>query len=115
MYMTLLLSLPDCYLRLALVFADMGGGLLVVYLMQTLTPHACFLGTVQERWAMIRRILFALVAYALFTRGVWRINKPAPVDWIEFHTQILIIAGLVTFAVMRAMGWISQDELREKR
>lgn len=109
-----LFSLPDHYLRIALTVMDVGSALLVIYLMQSLTPHACFTGSAQNKWAMLRRFVFAFVSYALFARGVWRINKISPVDWWEFHTQFIIILGLVLFAVMRAMNVITQDEWRER-
>jgi hypothetical protein len=96
--------------HLALVIMDALGALWIVYLTQALTKHACFTGSAQQKWAMVRRAILLLAAFCLFAKGVWRTEKPQMVDWVEFLTQLGIIFALLVFPLLRYLDVITQDE-----
>jgi hypothetical protein len=87
---------------------DVTGGVAMVWSFIRITTGAGF-RTVQARWALFRRGVYALTAIAFFGLGVGRFNNDYPVESGEAAFQIIILFGYIVFPVLRAFGWISQD------
>ena len=74
---------------------------------QTITTTAGFL-TPQARWALTRRFIYCCVAFAWFVLGTARVFEiEYPV--LEALAQVTLVVGFITFPLLRATGWITQD------
>ena len=66
----------------------------------------------QELWALFRRFVYISATLTLFILGVGRLDG-------DFHTvpsqalcQIALNFNIVIFPLLRALGWITQDQFR---
>ncbi len=91
---------------------DFVAAVVMLALMKVITSEFG-LGTPQERWAMVRRIVYTLMAMALFAKGSHRFeNLDAPVDYLDVIPQVIIVIGILVFPAFRALGWLTQDRLK---
>jgi len=69
--------------------------------------------SLQARWALFRRVVYGGTSVALFALGVGRINGDYPLGggW-EAVCHAMLLVGLVSFPLLRALGWITQDQFR---
>lgn len=94
---------------------DIAAALVLLWAMQRITGHAG-LNNQQARWALIRRVTYALVAIALFGLGVGRLSGtyvPSGVTWTVF--QVILLIYIILFPMLRALDVVSQDSLKERR
>jgi hypothetical protein len=73
---------------------------------------AAGLRTVQARWALFRRFVYACSSIALFGLGVGRWNGEYPLVPSEAVLQMMLLFGVVIFPLLRAFGWITQDTFK---
>ena len=95
-------------MREILAIMDVLGGFAMVALMQQIT-FGWGWRTVDERWAMVRRIIYAAVAFALFEKGVYRIEHSDPIPIEDGGAQLVILIALILFPLLRALKVITQD------
>lgn len=95
-----------CLLDLAAAFAII---CLMLETTKSATMRAFIMGDSDGRWAMIRRLVYAIVAIALFAKSVYiwegRILVTVP-DAIIWTT---ILFAIFIFPTLRAFGLINQD------
>ncbi len=94
-----------------LALLDIVAAVVMVSLMKEITADFGW-GTREERWALMRRIMYALVAIALFAKGAYRVKHlEEQLEPLEFWSQIGLVGYIIMFPLLRAVGWISQDKL----
>ncbi len=96
-------------MNMILAVLDIIGAVMMVSLMKEITADFG-LRTRAERWAFFRRIFYAAVAIALFAKGVYRFEHlDRVVDMKDEGSQLVIVAYIIIFPLLRAVGCISQD------
>jgi hypothetical protein len=64
------------------------------------------------RWAMHRRVVYAIMVISLAGLGGYRFSeKDQPVDWLDTVLHVFLLVGILYFPTLRALGYISQDRL----
>jgi hypothetical protein len=110
-------SVTNTEWAIALSLLDISAAFFIVGLMVQTTKHASwysfFHGEPQGRWAMIRRLVYCFVAWALFTRAMIILDPRLDEAWLEFVTSVIILGSLIFFPAMRAFGFIDEDRLVE--
>ena len=87
---------------------DMLAAFVMLWANQCITAKAGF-STPQKRWALTRRIIYCSMATALFILGVERFTGTYESPVIESVAQIMLLAGIMLFPLLRALGLITQD------
>jgi hypothetical protein len=67
--------------------------------------------TIRKRWAFFRRVVYFLMAFALFGLGIGHLDGRYANTIQETLFQILLVMGIMVFPLLRAFGLISQDAL----
>ncbi len=99
-------------MNLFVTVLDFSAAIVMLALMKVITADFG-LRTPQERWAMVRRVVYTLMAMALFAKGSHRLeNLDAPVDYLDLIPQVMIVIGIILFPAFRALGWLTQDRFQ---
>jgi hypothetical protein len=99
-------------MAMVLALIDLVCSLVLVKLMTQITEDWNF-SDAQGRWSALRRFVYISVACALFAKGLYRLDEPERVSVLDLVTQIVILSGLMVFPIMRALGFISQDQWKD--
>jgi len=91
-------------------FLDVAVALLILGSMQKITSGAGFSST-QAKWALFRRAVHCSMSVALFILGMMHFG--------DYHShnvavccQTVIVSGLGIFPLLRALGFVTQDQFR---
>jgi hypothetical protein len=96
--------------RIVLGMLDIAGAFAVVWSMQRITTRAGFCDA-QAIWALVRRGIYCLMATALFGLGIDRFFGGYTTELFESVLQGMLLVSIITFPMLRALGWITQDRL----
>jgi hypothetical protein len=96
-------------LATALGLCDALAGIVMLWSALRITSAAGW-RTVAARWALFRRFVYGGTSIAFFGLGVGRIDGDYPVSVPEATFHAMVLVGVIVFPLMRAFGWISQDE-----
>ena len=92
-------------------FADMTAGIVLLWAAMKITTAASF-RTIQGRWAFFRRLVYASTSIAAFSLGVGRLNGEYDAAPTEVLFHLMLLFGLIAFPMLRAFGWITQDQFK---
>lgn len=92
-------------------FIDVFCGLILLWAALRITTASGF-HTTQARWAFVRRLIYGSTAIALFALGIGRIDGRYLVEETEMIFQVMLLVGIVSFPLLRAYGWITQDQFK---
>lgn len=88
---------------------DFAGAFSIVWTGWHITSDAGWFST-QARWAMARRIMFALMGGVLFFLSMERlIEGHEQADWRTFIPHAILIIYVLFFPFMRYSGFVNQD------
>ncbi len=92
---------------------DAAAALTIVALMLETTPKFSIDGVrhgdSQSKWAMVRRLVYSLVAMALVAKAVFIFDGRIIVQPIDAVIWLVLVFAIIFFPVCRACGWIDQD------
>lgn len=95
---------------LMIALLDFVAAIAMLSLMKAITSD-WGIATPQQRWALFRRLFYAIVALALAAKGSYRLDHLDEVfDWRDEGAQIIILLYVLVFPALRASGLISQDK-----
>lgn len=98
-------------MRWALGLLDIGAGMALFWATAKITADFGF-RTRRERWALTRRVVQFAMMLALLNLGLKRIEGSYPDPTLgTFWSGAVIASGIIFYPLMRALGWITQDEL----
>lgn len=93
---------------------DLVGAFVIICLMLETTRHASvggfIRGEAQSRWAMFRRIVYSLVAIALFAKSVFIIDGRISLNPQDAITDAVVLFALIIFPALRALKVVDQDQ-----
>lgn len=92
-------------------FVDTLAGIVMLWSALRITTAAGW-RTTQARWALFRRIVYGSTSIALFGLGVGRIDGDYPASGLQATFQIMLLFGVIIFPLLRAFGWITQDQFK---
>ncbi len=91
-----------------LAIMDIVAAVIMLWANQRITTRAGFENR-QARWALFRRVIYCSTALALFVLGINRLFYDRTISNVEVLAQLELLAYIVAFPVMRAVGFITQD------
>ncbi len=62
-----------------------------------------------ERWSLLRRGVYCVIAFALFSIGVKRMHGGVSIAPDEFVYEAMLLAGIMIFPLLRATNLISPN------
>lgn len=86
-------------------------GFVLLWATMRITTAAGFTSS-QRRWALFRRIVYGSQAIALFGLGLAHLDSYTITEGLKLFFQFIIMFGVVAFPVLRAFGWITQDQFQ---
>lgn len=86
-------------------------GLVLLWATLRITTAAGF-RTSQGRWAAFRRLVYGSQSVALFGLGLAHLDSYAIPNGLKFLLQFVIMFGVIAFPLLRAFGWITQDQFK---
>ena len=93
-------------------FLDMFCGVTLLWTMQKMTTRAGF-ATVEARWALMRRVVYAAMAFSLFGLGSLRLSDTeccGPTEGaLGFALQLTFLTGVMYFPILRSLGLATRD------
>jgi hypothetical protein len=93
------------------VILDFVASIVLLSMMKVITGNFGW-HTPEQRWATIRRVYYTVMSIALFAKGSHRLENLDMVDYLDIIPQIVIVAGIMFFPALRALGYLTQDRLR---
>lgn len=91
-----------------LAFEEILAALVLLWATFRITTVAGF-RSLEARWALFRRGIYSITAIALFAMGVQRMRGEVGTSAEEALYQSILVISVVTFPVLRALCYISQD------
>ena len=64
-------------------------------------------------WSWLRRLVYGVTSVALFGLGLKQFGYHHPL--LDCAFNIIVVANVLVFPMLRVFGWITQDELTEPR
>jgi uncharacterized membrane protein YhdT len=89
---------------------DIIGAFVMIIANQRITVQAGFANKIAQ-WALLRRVAYLSVTFALFALGAKRADGATMYDPLEVAAQTILLIYVVIFPALRMAGWITQDML----
>lgn len=99
------------FLEVVLGVVECVAGFVLLWATMRITTAAGFSSS-QTRWALFRRFVYGSQSIALFGLGLAHLASYSMPEPLRFLFQFVIMFGVIIFPVLRAFGWINQDQFQ---
>lgn len=113
------MTTESMWLNVAMCFLDAVASFTIICLTLETTQAASIRGFLrgdpQSRWAMVRRIVYCVVAFALFAKSIYILDGRIVMRPLDAAVWITIVSAMIFFPALRALGVVDQDRWTKRR